>query len=47
LYTFDCANFANCFHDIAHSFSFDFNNHIIETEEFVRFRDGGKFADFA
>ena len=44
---FDCSNFANCFHDIAHAFPFDFNDHIIKTEQFVGFRNGGEFADFA
>jgi hypothetical protein len=37
LYTFDCTYFAYGLHNIAHPFSFDFNNHIIEAEKFVRF----------
>ena len=35
--TFDGADFGNCFHDVAHAFSFDFNNHIIKAEKLVRF----------
>ena len=45
--TFDCTNFANRFHDIAHTFSFYLDDDIVKSEKFVRFRYGSKFADFA